>query len=221
MENQSPSQALGASSVTPLPVIANVARVVTKVVDRITGDRVDCPLLVGAACVEALKQFGIESRVMYGQVAWVEVMEDHSVIWAGCWGENYHFWVATQFGEVVDLNTSVAFRKRSHTSPNLKALYSPPMLWSAEVPGFYRYIAEGVAELDLSEQRDIRHYELVLAEIREKCRPELVDSQSNEDLDFPNEPILCPGRKLLDDSQGTFKHFDRALAVNGIPASPI
>src|SRR5690349_3458324 len=99
------------ASTTPLAVIANVSRVVTKVVDRITGDRVDFPLLVAAACVEALKRFGIESRVMYGQVAWVEIIEnngDQSVAWAGCWGENFHFWVATQYGEVVDLNTSVA-----------------------------------------------------------------------------------------------------------------
>src|SRR4051812_33033629 len=108
MENQEP---VGQTS---LAIIANVSRVVTKVVDRITGDRADFPLLVAAACVEALKRFGIESRIMYGQVAWVEVMDDHSLAWAGCWGENFHFWVATQYGEVVDLNTSVAHRKRSH-----------------------------------------------------------------------------------------------------------
>src|SRR4051812_34692423 len=96
---------------TSLPIIATVSRVVTRVVDRIAGDRADYPLLVAAACVEALKQFGIESRIMYGQVAWIEVMDDHSLAWAGCWGENFHFWVATQFGEVVDLNTSVAHRK--------------------------------------------------------------------------------------------------------------
>lgn len=206
---------------TQLPIIANISRVVTKVVDRITGDRVDFPLLVASACVEALKQFGIESRVMYGQVAWVEVLEDNSVIWAGCWGENFHFWVATQFGEVVDLNTSVAFKKRSHSTPHLKAIYSPPMLWSKEIPGFYRYIPEGVAELELTESQDIKKYELVLAEIREKCRPELAQVQNEADLDFPNEPILCPGRRLLDDSKSTFRHFDRVLSVHGIPESPI
>src|ERR1700722_10867248 len=97
-----------------LPVIANVSRVVTMVVDRITGDRVDFPLMVAAATVEALKNFQIESRVMYGQAAWIEVLEDQSVVWAGCWGQNIHFWVATQNGEIVDLNTSIAFKKRAH-----------------------------------------------------------------------------------------------------------
>jgi hypothetical protein len=207
------------SESTPLPVIANVSRVVTKVVDRITGDRVDYPLLVAVACVEALKKFGIESRVMYGQVAWIEVMDDQSIIWAGCWGENYQFWVATQFGEVVDLNTSAAYRKRSHTSPQLKALYSPPMLWSQEVPAFYRYHVEGVAEVDihdLKDPQDRNRYELVLKEIAEKCGTRFL----SEDLDIPNEAILCSGRKLLDDSRQSFRHFDRALSVKGIPKAP-
>src|SRR5215213_3971468 len=122
-----------AQASTPLSVIANVSRVVTMVVDRITGDRADFPLLVSAACVEALKNFGIEARVMYGQAAWIEVMEDQSVVWAGCWGKNIHFWVATQFGEVVDLNTSVAYRTQAHSSPELKGQFSPPIVWSAEI----------------------------------------------------------------------------------------
>src|SRR5688500_18023046 len=100
------SKDLQETAETPLEVIANVSRVVTAVVDRITGGRVDFPLLVAAACVEGLAGHGIESRIMYGQVAWTEVLEDYSIIWAGCWGKNIHFWVATQFGEVVDLNTS-------------------------------------------------------------------------------------------------------------------
>jgi hypothetical protein len=202
---------------TPIEVIANVTRVVTRVVDRITGDRSDYPLLVAAATVEALKQFGLESRVMYGHTAWIEVMEDHSVLWAGCWGKNLHFWVGTAFGETVDLNTSVAFKKRAHDNPALKALYSPPMLWSREVPSFYRYNPEGVAELELTEGEDQRRFELVCREIAEKCGPKHVVAG---DVDFPNEPILCPGRKLLDDTNETFKHFDRALAVRGIPQAP-
>jgi hypothetical protein len=206
---------------TSLPIIANVSRVVTKVVDRITGDRVDFPLMVAAATVEALKNFGIESRVMYGQAAWVEVLEDQSVVWAGCWGENIHFWVATQDGEVIDLNTSVAFKKRAHDNPAIKPLYSPPILWAAEVPKFYRYLPEGVAELELTDERDIKRYEVVLAEIKEKCGPQFAKDETPEsELDFPNEPILCPDRKLLDDSTETFRHFDRALGVRGIPVAP-
>jgi hypothetical protein len=201
---------------TPIEVIANVSRVVTRVIDRITGDRSDYPLMVASACMEALKLHGIESQVMYGKAAWVEVLEDHTVLWAGCWGENITFWTATQFGEVVDLNTSVAHRKRAHSMPGMKSLYSPPMLWSREVPMFYRYVPEGVAELELTEARDIQRYETVLREIREKCGPTHISGEP----EFPNEPILCPGRKLLDDSQQSFRQFDRAVGVRGIPKAP-
>lgn len=206
------------TTTTPLEVIANVSRIVTRVVDRITGDRAEYPLLVAAACVEALKQFKIEARVMYGHAAWIEVMPDHSLAWAGCWGGNVHFWVATQYGEIVDLNTSVAHRTRAHKNPEVKAIYSPPILWSAEVPTFYKYVSEGVAELELHQDKDRERFEIVVREIQEKCGPEQV---AREEQDFPNEPILCPGRKLLDDSQETFKHFDRAVGVWGIPKAPI
>jgi hypothetical protein len=223
--NQNSAAGAAAAESTPLEIIANVTRVVTRVVDRIAGDRSDSPLLVASATVEALKAFGLEARVMYGQAAWVEVMEDHSVLWAGCWGQSLHFWVGTAYGETVDLNTSVAFKKRAHSTPSLKSLYSPPMLWSREVPSFYRYQPEGVAELELTDEQDIRRFEQVCREIREKCGPRHLTpagaaADGGGDLDFVNEPILCPGRKLLDDTQGTFKHFDRALSVRGIPVAP-
>jgi len=206
---------------TPLPVIALVSRIVSRVADRITSDRGDYPLLVASACTEALKNFGIDSRVMYGKVAWIEILENQSAIWAGCWGDNFHFWAATQFGEVVDLNTSIAHRKRVHSSPHLKAIYSPPMLWSRDVPSFYRYQPEGIAELELTDEKDRRKYELVLAEIKEKCIPSNLPADGGEAaLEFANEPILCPGRRLLDDSLETFRHFDRALSVFGIPKAP-
>lgn len=202
---------------TPFPVIANVSRIVTKVIDRLTGDRSDYPLMVAAATVEALKLHGIESRIMYGEAAWVEILENHAIQWAGCWNGNIYFWVGTAFGETVDLNASVNWKKRSHDEPGKKPLHSPPLLWSVDVPKFYRFIPEGVAELELTDEKDVKRWEAALEEIREKCKPELL----KDDEEFPNEPILAPGRKLLDDSKGTFKFFDRTLAVTGIFDAPI
>jgi hypothetical protein len=214
MENNVNSSAVNPT--TPLSVVAAVSRVVTKVVDRIAGDRNEVPLMVAGACVEALKGYGIDSRVMYGPAAWLEVLEDQSVIWAGCWGEHFHFWVATQFGEVVDLNTSVAWRKRPHSGPALKPVSSSPMLWSRDVPTFYRYKPEGIAEIELTDEKDLKKYELVLREVREKCRPSPADAEP----EFPNEPLLVPTRQVLDDSKQSFKHFDRAISVFGIPTAP-
>lgn len=204
---------------TDLRIVAKVARIVSTVVDQITGDRSDYPLLVASATVEALKKCGVESRVIYGQAAWVEVLENEEIVWAGCWGENVHLWAGTEFGEVVDLNTSVAYRKKAHQSfGEIKALYSPPMIWSKEVPAFCRYSPEGVAELTLDNERDQKWFQKVNERVLEAIQAE--PQKEVQESDFPNEPILCPMRKLLDDSQQTFRHFDRILSIKGIPKSP-
>lgn len=202
---------------TPIEIIALVSRIVTKVVDRITGDRVSSPLLVAAACVEALKLHKISSRIMYGHAAWVEVLADHSLIWAGCWGENIHFWVETEFGERVDLNSSQAHRKKPDDRPEMAAVYSPPMLWSSEVPSFFRYRPVGIAVAEPDDEAGKKQLALVLSEIREKGGPEKLRSG---DPEFANEAILCPGKKILDDSLQSFQHYDRALSVRGIPTAP-
>jgi hypothetical protein len=193
--------------VTPLNIIAEVSRVVTMAADRILGDRTDFPLYVAMAASEALKNYEIQSQVMYGKAGWVEIMENQAPVWAGCWGQNSHFWLATVYGEVVDLNTHASGRK-------FKSLYSPPLLWSAEVPRFFRYLPEGVAELDGENDSHHQKLELLLNEVRVKCRREMGEP------DFPNEPIICPLRKILDDSRKTFQYYDRALSVAGIPELP-
>lgn len=209
---------------TPLFIIASVVRIVTGVVDRMMGDRVDYPLLVASGCVEALELYEIQSKVFYGEGAWVEILEEGLPIWAGCWGrqDQSHFWVASQYGEVIDLNVSVAHRKKDSKVSHLKSIYSPPMLWSQEVPRFYRYVPQGVAELDLGDLKDQRCHQMILKEIQEKIRQaQLAPPVDPSNLSFPNEPILCPGRKLLDDSLQSFRFFDRAIAVSGIPTCPI
>ncbi len=193
---------------TPQPVIAEVSRVVTLAADRLLGDRTDYPLFVAIAGSEALKTYKIESQVMYGKAAWIEILENQKPVWAGCWDKNVHFWIATQYGEVVDLNVSASHRK-------FKSLYSPPLLWSAEVPSFYRYIPEGVAELEPSDDVHGKKLELLVSEVKRKCRTELFD------VEFPNEPVICPERQILDDSRKTFQFYDRALTVASMPKAPI
>jgi hypothetical protein len=206
---------------TPLPIVATVSRLVSKITDRIAGDRSEFPLLVACVAQEALKHYSIPTQIFYGQAAWCEVMEDQSVLWAGCWGDHSHFWLSTQHHEVVDLTVSVSHRKRDHQNPNHLPKWSPPMVWSKDVPNFYRYEPIGIAEIDLEDERDQRWFKACIEEFKEKAPPlsQLLGTSENE-LDFPEEAILCPGKKLLDDAAQSFLHYDRALMVQGIPESP-
>jgi hypothetical protein len=207
---------------TPLATIANVSRLVTKITDRISGDRSEFPLLVNVVALEALQLCGIPAKIFYGQAAWIEVMEDMSLLWAGCWGDNSHFWIATNYGEVVDLNTSVSHRKKDHHNPRHQPKYSPPLLWSRDVPAFYHYVPEGVAEIELTEERDQRWLQLCLQELRQKLPAAMIEctDKGEDELDFPDEPILCPNRRILDDAAQSFRHYDRAIMVQGIPEKP-
>jgi hypothetical protein len=211
-----PSHPKNDSPSTDINIIANVSRIVIESIDRITGDRVAVPLMIAGATVHALKQHGLSSRIMYGQAAWIEVLPTHELQWAGCWGkDNFTFWVETENAETVDLIVGAAHRKGG-------ALYTAPNLWSREFPIFYRYQPEGIAEIELHSERDQKLYQAVCEEIELKCNPEKIKTDLNLGIEqtFPNEPMICPDRKLLDDSKGTFKHFDRALSVLKIPQAP-
>jgi hypothetical protein len=205
---------------TPLPIIALVSRLVTRACDQVTGDRSDYPLLVAGACTRALGFFGIESHVLFGHAAWIEVLENHSVIWAQSTESAPHFWVETEYRETVDLNTSVAYRRRTREKTDLKASLSPPLLWSKDVPSFYRFHAEGAAEIAPTDARDLRWWKKLCDEIEKNCAGKTLPQLESLPLEFPNEPMICPGRKLLDDSEGSFKHFDRALTATGLPKAP-
>lgn len=209
------------ASTTPIGIVAQIARVVTQAVERITGDRSDAPLMTCMGVQFALQRYGIQSNVMYGQAAWVEVLSDHGLMWAGCWGKHHWFWVTTQYQELVDLSTAVSHRKHAHDRPELQSIYSPPLLWSNEVPAFYRYQPEGIAEIELTLDRDQQHWERLKAVLLAMPLLEGAQAQEPATIDFPNESILVSGRRLLDDNRDSFKHFDRALGISGIPAAPI
>lgn len=209
------------SDLTPLPIVATVSRLVSKLTDRVSGDRSEFPLLVAAVAKAALEHLGEGADIFYGSAAWIEIMDDQTPMWVGCWGEHVHLWLATKHGEVVDLTVGVSYRKKAHKNAAHRPKYSPPLLWSRDVPLFYRYKVEGIAEFSLDSDRDKRWYETCVAEIKEKLPSRAALLALPEDsLDFPEEAMLCPNRKILDDAGQSFKHFDRALLVHGIPPGP-
>lgn len=204
---------------TPLAAIAPISRLITQKVDLLTGDRSLVPWMVALGCQIALKKLNISSDIFYGKSAWIEVLDNHQIAWTGYWGENIYFWLVTQFQETVDLNAGVSFRQRSSFHPQYQALYSPPLLWSVEIPRFYLYQPEGIADCDPVEEKEKRQLEELYHFIDTRF---IYDqgSSTEDDLkedDFPNEPILCHGRRILDDSKKTFASFDRAISIQGIP----
>lgn len=208
---------------TPKAVVACVSRAVTQVVDRRLGDRVHYPLLVAAVCQEALQFFGIQSQLFYGAQAWVEVLEDQRLQWAGCWGEFFHFWLLTEFEEIVELNLSVAHRQASGP---IRSVYSPPLLWSREVPTFCLFRPQGLAQLDLqAHSREEESYQGVRQEVLRFCEKvqatwKKAGPPEPGESDFPDEPLLYSGCQVLDDSRQSFRFFDRALSVQGLPPRP-
>lgn len=198
---------------TPLPIVAHVSRISMVLAERFLTDRTRSPLFLAYGVFEALKCFNIKSRVMFGNAMWLEVMEDHSVLWAGAFGERMHFWLETEFHETVDLYVGAAHRAESGS--HQQAVYSSPNLWSKEIPSFYRYQAEGIAEADNLEDPTLQSY---LREIREQCVS--VDPE-DQNAAFFNEPFICNDKKLMDDSKNSFKHFERAIQVRGIPKAPL
>ena len=75
--------------------------------------------------------------------------------------------------------------------------------------------------MELDQERDRRWFEACLTEVIEKIgNVRLVVETPDDELDFPEEAILCPGRRILDDASQSFRHYDRAILVQGIPEKP-
>ncbi len=203
---------------TPLPIIAAVSSTVVRTIDRLVGDRFRCPLLVSFAVVECLDYLGIKADAYYGRAAWVEVLKDHRLAWVGAWDEDQpHFWVQTQSGEIIDLNLSASSRDRSNG-----ALYSPPMIWSSRLPKFVRYSPLGVAEFaaPAPDREEEKPAFLALEEIRRLIREMPIAENLEDGAGFADEPILVSDQRVLDDSRGTFRAFDRAVSAGNLEPPP-
>jgi len=194
---------------TPKRIIAHVANIVTQSSDQVIGDRSPYPLLVCAATQFALKQYNIESQIIYGHASWIEILNNNKPIWAGCWGESFHFWLVSEFNEMIDLHVSIAHR--SPNQQNKKSIASAPMLWTKQIPNFYQYKPIGIADPEPTETKAQNWLKKIHEKILHKC------TEENTEEIFPDEAIICSDKNLLDDTNNSFKKFDRALSVNGFP----
>lgn len=198
---------------TSLEIVGCVSKSVTKAADQLFGDRSLHPLLVCLGGVYALEHFKISSRCLYGQAQWIEILENEKPIWAGSSPQRPHFWLQSQFGETIDFNISVSHRLNSPSGPKEKSKYSPPMLWSLEIPQFYEYHVEGIAEINPEDHKLLKQ----LDRLKRRIEIAISEYEKSKLIEFPNEPLLGPERKLLDSTQKEFQHFDRALSIHGFP----
>jgi hypothetical protein len=203
---------------TPLALIATITKTVTSITDQLTGDRSAAPLLVAKACQYALGLCQIQSDCLYGSAAWIEITEAHSPLWTGCWDSNVHFWVQTEFQETVDLNVSVATRQKFDPTSQIKTIISPPMVWSKILPKIYCYDPHGIAEFGSLSESELTMLNTTFERIQKSLSTDITKEPVADD--FPNEAILCPNQKVLDDSKGSFRTLDRAVGIHGLPDLP-
>ena len=199
---------------TPINIIAETSRIASKLIDNVTGDRSRHPVMVIEAVRYALKKYSIKSSICFGQASWIEVLEDMSLEWVGAWDKKKHIWLITSFNEIVDLNISVSYRIKKENG--LKSLYGPPMIWSKKLPKFFRLKFEGFAEFNIETKEEKKYLKIIYKNIDSKCSFDLLP----EEPEFSNEPILCPNRKVLDNSEMHFSHFKRAIDTLSIPKPP-
>lgn len=199
-----------------LALIAHASRITLSIVDRFLDQRAAQPIVVSQTLHEILKRYHFESLIHYGHAAWIEIREDEQPIWTGAWGENLWFWLETAHGETVDLAAAHSFKLPDGSGHH--SLRSVPLLWAKEIPSFYRYHSHGWAETDLEEPATKNLWQPILRAIEDLELPTL--GTEAQPSDFPNEPIVCSGRRILDNSAADFRHFDRALSIFGMPEAP-
>jgi hypothetical protein len=180
------------------------------------GDYTQTPLVVASSLEFALRKQKIKSRCMYGHAAWIALLGDDHPVWIGSWKTATHFWVHTQFGEIVDLCLS---NQPASSKGTPATAICAPLLWSNEIPCFYHYEPIGIAQIELPEPKEQQIYAAITAGI-ESNLTDLQEKTQVDAQDFPAAPMLCSQRQLLDDQNQSFARFDRALRIKGIPQLP-
>lgn len=217
---------------TPLSLVGPLSQQVIAITDRLVGGRGHAPMLVAKSIEYALMLFDISSAVLYGEAAWVEVLESDphpKIQWGGRWlpddspseSPSFYFWVETRFGEWVDLVAPSISR-----GGKPRAQWAPPLLWSRQIPKFFKYRPHGMAEIEFSEPSQKRIFDQVCEELKAWQQSTRIAFDAAPGSDgfpsdqFPNEPMLCDEQRVLDDSRQSFLNYDRALSIFGVPELP-
>ena len=105
------------------------------------------------ATASLLSKYGIKTVYILGSTCVPKISTDLSIMsWHGFWGDDHHYWVMTEFGEIVDL--SMAYL-HLHPQEKLSLLEMPPV-WidtNQGIPTCFKYFHSECFNLDYSEGR--------------------------------------------------------------------
>lgn len=150
-----------------------------------------------------LRHFGFNSILLEGGFCMPRTsFERKELGWQGFWGEDHHYWILTEFKEIIDLSISLSAQ---HPAFKNNEPYSPPPIWWQEkrgVPDFMIYLStqsyglNGIFELqDPSDNLIMQHY---LKDIEDFLNSSQLTYTSNFDYIFSDMSDFNSGLKRKD-----------------------
>lgn len=118
-----------------------------------------------------LKQFGIASTLVEGALCIpTAALERSNSIWQGFWNDHHHYWLVTEFGELVDLSIN---QINMHPATGTGDRADPPAFWFHDVsylPAIFKYLPSNVirndAETSLEDKSDNDLLQKYLADLK-------------------------------------------------------
>jgi hypothetical protein len=132
---------------TAEPIIRGVLGIVDRRLREAYGANYsDRCLQASLAVRDALDELGLTARVCCGEVCLCQGYAGRSdeIAWEGFWGQNLHYWVWTQFDELVDLTISQLCLHPTSLRPD--GFVIPPIWWQTleALPPTLHYIGQGM-----------------------------------------------------------------------------
>ncbi len=107
-----------------------------------------------------LHKFNIKPIYILGAICVPKIAEDHTRSnWHGFWGADHHYWIMTEFGEIVDL--SVAY---IHGHPKEQdTIFQMPPIWintKNGMPNCFKYLPDQWFNIDFSNGKPNTSFEV-------------------------------------------------------------
>lgn len=169
--------------------------VVSRTLSKVYGENYSTRCLQSSIGIMSIfEMFEIKSLIVEGAVCFATVYGDnpYKFGWSGFWGQDHHYWVMSQFSDIIDLSIS-----QLHIHPSKKISNQTPLLpvwWSPVdvMPSIFRYLPKiyGKAKVGLEGEE-----KRLLEEFKRQLRIEIESGVVNIE-DIENTNILTGLHKL-------------------------